>query len=142
MKVGIKSKMKENTKSDVKTNTVTNTTEHLVNYDYLRVLATFAVILLHVAASKWNYADVNGLEWQTYNFYDSIVRWAVPFFVMISGSLFLPRDSVEHIGKYGIHTSMCNPILAVPLMSVIVFVLSFVVSFICNHIPFINKYIA
>ncbi len=60
--------------------------------DYLRLAATFAVIMLHVSGSNWYGTDVNGLEWQTFNFYDSLARWAVPVFVMISGSLFLGRD--------------------------------------------------
>ncbi len=63
-----------------------------VYYDYLRVIATFAVVSAHVLASRWYSADVNGLEWQAYNFYDSIARWSVPAFVMISGSLFLNRE--------------------------------------------------
>ena len=44
---------------------------------------------MHVAASNWYSTDVNSHEWQAMNFYDSIVRWAVPVFVMISGALFL-----------------------------------------------------
>ena len=60
--------------------------------DHLRIFATLAVVMLHVAGSNWNKADVSGLEWQVFNFYDSIVRWAVPVFIMISGSLFLGRD--------------------------------------------------
>ncbi|WP_294757990.1 acyltransferase family protein [uncultured Gemmiger sp.] len=60
--------------------------------DYLRLIATFAVVVLHVAASNWYFIDVNGFEWQSFNFYDSVVRWGVPIFVMVSGSLFLSRD--------------------------------------------------
>lgn len=63
-----------------------------VYFDYLRVFATLAVMFLHISANNWRNADVNGLAWQTFNFVDSIVRWGVPVFVMISGSLFLNRD--------------------------------------------------
>ncbi len=49
-------------------------------------------MVLHVSAQNWHIADVNGIEWQVFNFYDSIVRWGVPIFVMISGSVFLGRD--------------------------------------------------
>lgn len=62
-----------------------------VYFDYLRVLAIFSVILLHTAASNWYSADVNSFNWQVFNAYDSIVRWGVPVFVMISGALFLGR---------------------------------------------------
>ncbi len=67
-------------------------TGRTVYFDYLRVIATFAVIILHTAASNWYTTDVNGLQWQIFNFFDSVVRWGVPIFVMISGSLFLSRD--------------------------------------------------
>lgn len=63
-----------------------------IYFDYLRVFATFAVILLHLAGQNWNNADVNSFNWQVFNVYDSIVRWAVPVFVMISGALFLERS--------------------------------------------------
>lgn len=61
-------------------------------FDYLRVFATFAVIILHISALNWYTTDVNSFEWQVFNFFDSIVRWGVPIFVMISGSLFLNRE--------------------------------------------------
>lgn len=63
-----------------------------VYFDYLRVLATFSVIILHVSAQNWDSTAVNGFAWQTFNFFDSIVRWCVPVFVMISGALFLNRN--------------------------------------------------
>ena len=62
--------------------------------DYLRVMATFAVIVLHVAASNWYKADIHFLEWNIFNFYDSVVRWPVPVFVMISGVLFLNKKEI------------------------------------------------
>lgn len=61
-------------------------------FDFLRVFAAFAVMILHVSAENWLTADVYSLEWGIMNFYDSLVRWAVPVFVMISGALFLSRD--------------------------------------------------
>ena len=48
--------------------------------------------MLHVSASRWYSTDVNSFEWKVFNFYDSIVRWPTPIFVMISGALFLDRD--------------------------------------------------
>lgn len=62
-----------------------------VYFDYLRVFASFAVILLHINGMRWYSADVNG-EWQIFNVYASMVRCAVPAFVMISGALFLGRE--------------------------------------------------
>ncbi len=60
--------------------------------DWLRVISIFAVIVLHVAAQNWYKTDVNGIRWQTFNVYDSLVRWSVPVFVMISGALMLGRN--------------------------------------------------
>lgn len=76
--------------------------ENIAYIDYLRIFATFSVILLHVSASKWYRADVNGFEWQTFNFFDSISRWGVPVFVMISGALFIgkPISTKTILTKY------------------------------------------
>ena len=35
---------------------------------------------------------VNTYEWQTMNFFNSISRWGIMIFIMISGALFLNRD--------------------------------------------------
>ena len=60
--------------------------------DYLRVFASIAIILLHVAAQNMNYVELAGTEWNIYNFCNGLSRWGVPVFVMISGALFLPRE--------------------------------------------------
>lgn len=59
--------------------------------DYLRVLASIAVIFIHVSAQGWYYADIHGVDWQIFNVWDSFSRWGVPAFAMISGALFLGR---------------------------------------------------
>ncbi len=64
----------------------------IVYFDYLRVFATFAVIILHISAQNWYSANVNGFEWHVFNVFDSAVRWCVPVFVMISGALFIDKD--------------------------------------------------
>jgi surface polysaccharide O-acyltransferase-like enzyme len=61
-------------------------------FDYLRVAATISVVVLHVSAQNWYSFNGRSFEWNVFNFYDSIVRWGVPIFLMISGSLFLYRD--------------------------------------------------
>ena len=70
--------------------------------DYLRVTASFAVIMIHTIAENWGKVDVFSYQWKAYNFMDSIVRWCVPVFVMISGALFLNRQiSIKRIyNKY------------------------------------------
>lgn len=72
--------------------------QRIVFLDYLRLIAAFAVIVVHIVAQKWYSTSVDSLEWQIFNCYDSIVRWAVPVFVMISGALFLGKEhSVKRI---------------------------------------------
>lgn len=67
-------------------------TDRTVYFDYLRVVATFAVMILHVASQNFYSTDVNGFAWQVFNFFDGVTRWSVPVFVMISGALFLNRE--------------------------------------------------
>ena len=43
--------------------------------------------------------------------------------------------------RLGLNTMSFNPVLSVISISAIVFVISFVVSYVCNHIPVLNKYI-
>ena len=66
--------------------------KRIAYFDYLRVLAITAVIILHVATRNFYDLDGRSFEWNVFNFYDSICRWGVPVFLMISGSLFLSRD--------------------------------------------------
>ncbi len=70
--------------------------------DNLRVFAVFAVILLHVAEGF-----VGGITpsdpmygsytWWAGNIYDSITRWCVPLFVMISGYFLLNTDDANKL---------------------------------------------
>lgn len=63
----------------------------ILYFDYLRILAMFAVMLLHVASQFWYTTPTNTAEWQACNIYDSLARFGVPIFVMISGALFLGK---------------------------------------------------
>ena len=63
----------------------------ILYFDYLRILAMFAVMLLHVASQFWYTTPTNTTEWQVCNIYDSLARFGVPIFVMISGALFLGK---------------------------------------------------
>ena len=60
--------------------------------DTLRSLAIIAVVLLHAAAWNWYNTPVNTLDWQVLNAYDSVVRFCVPVFFMVSGALFLQPE--------------------------------------------------
>jgi surface polysaccharide O-acyltransferase-like enzyme len=58
--------------------------------DKAKVMATFGVVVTHVsAATLFGVRDVHSLGWWAANIYDPLARFAVPFFVMISGTLLL-----------------------------------------------------
>ena len=74
--------------------------ENLEWVDSLRVLATFSVILLHVAAPiVYQYGNISNFEWWTGHIYDSFVRFGTPIFLMISGALILSK-TYDSIGEY------------------------------------------
>jgi surface polysaccharide O-acyltransferase-like enzyme len=61
---------------------------------WLRVIACFMVIALHVSAAAfgiWNEA------WWAGNFYDSLMRGCVPLFLMITGATLLPKHEEIHV---------------------------------------------
>lgn len=62
--------------------------KRILYLDVLRIAATFAVIFLHVSASEY-FSSYISFDWYVSCIGDSLVRWAVPMFVMISGALFL-----------------------------------------------------
>ena len=68
---------------------------HIYYFDWLRVLATITVVTIHVAAGYvTTFKPDQELLWFIANFFETISRWAVPVFVMISGALLL-RDQRE-----------------------------------------------
>lgn len=79
--------------------------------DILRVLAIFAVITIHVTAMDIiKVKDIGSFEWWVSNIFNSISRWGVPVFFMMSGVLLLNPKNDEstsdflkkRIGKIGI----------------------------------------
>lgn len=69
-------------------------TERIVSYDLLRISAIVAVVFIHTSSSMWRELDPYSFAWQICNLYESLARWCVPMFIMISGALFL-RDEYE-----------------------------------------------
>ena len=64
----------------------------LVYFDYLRIISIFAVVVLHVTAQNWKNIPIDTFEWNCFTSVNSLTRWCVPVFVMISGALFLGRE--------------------------------------------------
>ena len=66
--------------------------ERTIYFDLLRIIATVAVVGIHVNSKGWYYSDVATIDWNIYNVFASIPRCAVAIFCMISGALFLDVD--------------------------------------------------
>ncbi len=79
-----------------------DTKDRVLYADVLRLMATFAVIMLHVAAVNFSGSDVHSSGWIALNLYDSLVRWCVPVFFMLSGMFFLdPARKLSYSKLYG-----------------------------------------
>lgn len=63
-----------------------------IYFDYLRIVSIFCVIGIHIVAKSWYNTPTKELSWQILNIYDSLFRFCVPIFIMISGALFLNKD--------------------------------------------------
>lgn len=61
--------------------------------DCLRAVSAFFVVMIHVCAQRWTQVSPAELRWQALNFYDSIARFAVPVFFMITGAVFLDAEN-------------------------------------------------
>lgn len=60
-----------------------------IQYDLLRILAAFSVVMLHTAGMFWYDLPIDGREWRIVNAYDACSRFGVSIFVMVSGAIFL-----------------------------------------------------
>ena len=71
-------------------------------FEWLRLFAAAAVVLMHTAAKRWLSISHTVPEWEVLTLWDSLVRWPVPIFIMITGALFLPRKTElkTALGRY------------------------------------------
>lgn len=67
-------------------------TDRLWHLDLLRILAVFAVVLLHASPQGYIEVTVGSAPWQVMNALSSLCVWAVPMMFMISGALFLSPE--------------------------------------------------
>lgn len=72
----------------------------MVWLDNARILAIFAVILLHVAVGAAWSSEPGSFLWIYNTSFDVLVRWCVPVFVMISGALLLEPHGQETLGDF------------------------------------------
>lgn len=67
------------------------------NYDLLRIVAQFFVVVLHVSSSV--VANPSDPEFFSYNFYSMLSRFSVPVFVMLSGYFNMENVDVKKAFK-------------------------------------------
>ena len=60
---------------------------------WLRVFAAAAVVVIHADSAVWPGVSMGSREYVVLTVWESLVRWPVPVFVMITGALFLPRKT-------------------------------------------------
>lgn len=63
--------------------------ERLLWPDALRVVSIFAVMVIHLAATGYSEAAPGSYEWTVCLIFNTVTRFAVPAFVMISGAMYL-----------------------------------------------------
>lgn len=66
-----------------------NVSGRIVYLDALRVVSMFAVMVIHISATGYKEAVPGSVPWGICLIYNSITRFAVPVFVMISGAVHL-----------------------------------------------------
>ncbi|MGE3727506.1 MAG: acyltransferase [Candidatus Sericytochromatia bacterium] len=72
----------------------------LVYADALRVFAILMVVVLHTSARALTKSPAFGEVWWAGNLFDSLSRWSVPVFVMLSGALLLSAPRSEGLGFF------------------------------------------
>lgn len=77
--------------------------ERNTSLDILRIMAALGVVILHVSSDYIVTNDVNGSNFAMALFLNSLTRFAVPVFVMISGSIFLDGKRTFSIKKLWLH---------------------------------------
>lgn len=74
---------------------------NLLYADYLRVAATIGIVMLHCSATVVReYGKIPADQWWFANILNSLTRWGVPAFIMLSGMLLLPGKQDEPVGTF------------------------------------------
>lgn len=80
-----------------------NKRTQILYIQWLRVFAAAAVVMAHTDGQLWMTIPWDSRDWMVLSMYDGLVRWPVLMFLMITGTIFLPRKTpVESILKKNI----------------------------------------
>lgn len=74
----------------------------MIKYDLLRIAACFAIVLLHVSNSYWYVVDVESSDFLIMTIYNSLTRFAVPVFFMLSGLFLLDPERELPVKKWAL----------------------------------------
>lgn len=66
--------------------------------EVLRAVSAVSVVLLHILAGGW-YGYIGSASWIYITVFNGLVRFCVPVFFMISGALYLRKETELHIKK-------------------------------------------
>ena len=83
-------------------NKILNNNSRIIFMDWLRIISSFFIILIHLTAVYFYKFPIKSYKWKIIYFYNGLSRFGLPIFFMISGALFLKRDlSLKNIfNKY------------------------------------------
>lgn len=68
--------------------------------DNSRIIAIFAVVLLHTGCEITSHNGIETTRWLFGAIYDALSRWCVPVFLMISGALLLDAGKKEDLATF------------------------------------------
>jgi surface polysaccharide O-acyltransferase-like enzyme len=76
-----------------------NENSYLLWADILKILSIYAVVLIHSAAPLL--LDFNEpVQWWVGNLYDSLARWCIPVFFMLSGAFIMDKASEDGLSHF------------------------------------------
>lgn len=70
-----------------------------ISFDLLRILSAFAIVVLHTSSTYMERLPIGSSGFRIANFYDSLSRFGIPVFVMISGAIFLSEEKKITVKK-------------------------------------------
>lgn len=80
---------------------MTKRKERYIEYDIIRIIACFSVIMIHCAVfEQGSLYRYNTLKFQAINIWGVLSRWAVPVFVMLSGMMILQKIETESLHNF------------------------------------------
>ena len=66
--------------------------KRILYFDALKILSGIAVVIIHVISQYWYNLGVSTTNFKLLTFFDSLCRFCVPIYFMISGALFLNEE--------------------------------------------------